>query len=120
MDTLERVSTEAAAVSVSPVPLEQDRHVGEIDDLMRELLEGPGVTTRSERAAALDGPGPELMQAYLTKVREQSYRVSDEDFDALRAAGVSENAIFELTVAAAVGAASRRLEAARRAMRRTP
>jgi hypothetical protein len=114
------LSTEAAAVNVSPVPLEQDRHVAEIDDLLREVLDGPGVTTRSERMAALDGPGPELMQAYLAKVREQSYRISDEDFVGLREAGVSEDAIFELTVAAAAGVASRRLEAARRAMRRTP
>jgi alkylhydroperoxidase family enzyme len=114
------LSTNAAAANVSRVPLEPDRHVREIDDLMREVLDGPGVTTRSERMAALDGPGPELTQAYLTKVREHSYRVSDEDFVALRAAGVSEDAIFELTVAAAVGAASRRLDAARRAMRRAP
>jgi len=99
------------------MPPEVDRHAREIDDLVREVLDGPGVTTRSERAAARDGSGPESMQAYLTKVREHSYRVSDEDFDALRAAGVSEDAIFELTVAAAVGAASRRLEKARRAMR---
>ena len=87
---------------------------------MREVIDGPGVTTRSERTAALDGSGPEPMQVYLAKVREQSYRVSDEDFVALRTAGVSEDAIFELTVAAAVGAASRRLEGARRAMRRSP
>ena len=103
---------------MSHVPLEVDRHVGEIDDLLREVLEGPGVTTRTERTAALEGAGPHVMQGYLTKVREQSYRVSDEDFVALRAAGVSEDAIFELTVAAAVGAALRRLEDARRAMRR--
>ncbi len=110
---------EAAAATVSRVPLEPDRHKGEIDDVLREVLDGPGVTTRSERTAALDGAGPEAMKAYLTKVREQSYRVSDEDFGALREAGVSEDAIFELTVAAATGVASRRLEAARRAMRRT-
>jgi alkylhydroperoxidase family enzyme len=102
------------------VSLQVDRHVREVDDLVREVLDGPGVTTRSERTAARDGFGSEPMQAYLTKVREHSYRVSDEDFIALRAAGVSQDAIFELTVAAAVGAASRRLEGARRAMRRSP
>ena len=101
------------------MPLEVDRHVSEIDDLLREVLDGPGVTTRGERTAARDGFGPGPMRAYLTKVREHSYRVSDEDFAALRAAGVSEDAIFELTVAAAVGAAYRRLEEARRAMRRS-
>jgi len=102
------------------MPLEPDRHAGEIDDIVREVLDGPGVTTHGERMAALEGSGPELMRTYLTKVREQSYRVSDEDFAALRAAGLSEDAVFELTVAAAVGAAWRRLEAARRAMRRSP
>ena len=45
LDTIERVSAEAAAVNVSPVPLEQDRHVVEIDDLLREVLDGLGVTT---------------------------------------------------------------------------
>jgi len=108
------------------MPREPDRHAGEIDDIVREVLDGPGVTSRRERMAALEGSGPELisrpalMGTYLTKVREQSYRVSDEDFAALRAAGLSEDAVFELTVAAAVGAAFRRLEAARRAMRRAP
>ena len=103
---------------VSGVPLEVDRHMGEISDLIAEVLDGPGVTTRDERTAALGSSGPDAMQTYLAKVRDQSYRVSDEDFVALRAAGVSEHAIFELTVAAAVGAASRRLEGASRAMRR--
>lgn len=101
---------------MSRMPREPDRHVGEIDAIVREVLDGPGVTTRGERMAALEGSGPELIRTYITKVREQSYRVSEEDFAALRAAGLSEDAVFELTVAAAVGAASRRLEAARRVM----
>jgi hypothetical protein len=97
-----------------------DHHAGEIDDIVREVLDGPGVTTRGERMATLEGSGPEQILTYLTKVRDQSYRVSEDDFAALRAEGLSEDTVFELTVAAAVGAASRRLEAARRAMRRVP
>lgn len=114
------MSAEAARFTVSRMPREPDRHAAEIGDIVREVLDGPGVTTRGERLAALEGSGPEPIRAYITRVREHSYRVSEEDFAALRAEGLSEDAVFELTVAAAVGAASRRLEAARRAMRRVP
>ncbi len=48
---------------MSRVPPDTDRHASEIDDLVREVRDGPGVTTRTERTAALEGSGPELMQA---------------------------------------------------------
>jgi len=114
------MSADVAAFTVSRMPHEPDRHAGEIDDIVREVLDGPGVTTRGKRLATLEGSGPEQILTYLAKVRDQSYRVSEDDFAALRAEGLSEDTIFELTVAAAIGAASRRLEAARRAMRRAP
>lgn len=44
------------------------------------------------------------------RVGSESYRVTDADIDALRAAGHSDDEIFELTVSAAVGAARVRLE----------
>jgi len=82
------MSADAAAANVSRVRPEPDGHAGEIEDIVHEVLDGPGVTTRAERTAALEGSGPASMRTYLAKVREQSYRVSDDDFAALRAAGV--------------------------------
>jgi alkylhydroperoxidase family enzyme len=43
-------------------------------------------------------------------VHRHAYRVVDADVEALRDAGWSEEAIFELTIAAALGAGLRRLE----------
>jgi len=83
------------------------RDNGVIEELRRELLEGPGVTERPLRAAVLEGGDvPEAIATYASKVRERSYEVSDADVDALRTAGYDEDAIFELTVLAATGAAT--------------
>jgi hypothetical protein len=49
-------------------------------------------------------------------VQEASYRVTDGDMEALGAAGLSEDAVFELTLAAVLGAAGRRLDAGLRAL----
>jgi alkylhydroperoxidase family enzyme len=45
-------------------------------------------------------------------VRRGAYRVTDGDVDALRAAGLSEDGIFEHTVSAAVSEGFVRLDAA--------
>jgi alkylhydroperoxidase family enzyme len=57
-------------------------------------------------------PAPPEMTAYLEKVRERAYTVVDADVDALREAGFSEEAIFEQTVAVAIGEGLRRLDRA--------
>jgi len=59
-------------------------------------------------------PPPAEMDAYLEKVRQHAYRVTDADVEELLAAGVSEDEIFEQTVAAAIGQGLRRLDAAER------
>ena len=56
-------------------------------------------------------PAPELA-AYLEKVRTNAYKVTDADVDRLKEAGLSEDAIFEQTVAAAISEGLRRLDAA--------
>ena len=53
---------------------------------------------------------PENLRAYVGKVAKHAYRVTDEDVEALKRAGHSEDAIFEVTAAAALGAAILRLE----------
>lgn len=62
-------------------------------------------------AAHPDRSVPPDFEAYLDKVRTRAYTVTDDDVDALKAAGHSENEIFEQTVSAAVGAGLLRLEA---------
>jgi hypothetical protein len=77
------------------------------------------VTDRAERRAAYEaGPLPEPLRSYLQKVRDAAWSVSDEDVGRLKAAGFAEDAILELTIAAAAGAAGRRYDAGVRAMRR--
>jgi alkylhydroperoxidase family enzyme len=61
-------------------------------------------------------PAPEAMTAYLAKVHERPYTVTDADVDALKAAGVPEDVIFEQTVAVAIGEGLRRLDAAMEAI----
>jgi alkylhydroperoxidase family enzyme len=64
-----------------------------------------------ELAAAAPAP-PAAMDDYLAKVRERAYTVVDEDVDALKEAGLSEDEIFESTVAIALGEGLRRLDRA--------
>ena len=72
-----------------------------------------GATDAETRETAFSGgPLPDhALEAYLQKVRSAAYRITDGDVRNLRDRGVSEDAIFELTVAAAAGAAARLLAA---------
>jgi hypothetical protein len=58
------------------------------------------------------GAAPPAMDAYLAKVRDRAYTVTDGDLEALKAAGISEDEIFEQTVAAAIEQGLRRLDRA--------
>lgn len=97
-----------------------DRHRDKVDALRRGVLESDAVTDRARRAAAASGAGedfPTQLGAYLSKVRDASFRVSDVDFANLREAGYGEEEIFELTIAAALGAALLRRGAGLAALR---
>jgi alkylhydroperoxidase family enzyme len=79
----------------------------------------PVVSENLERLRAIAvelPPAPPAMAAYLAKVRERAYAVTDGDVDALRAAGHSEDEIFEQTVKTAIGEGLRRLGAAERVL----
>jgi len=100
----------------------QSRHAQSIARLTRAVLDGPGVTDRALRVAVQDrvtssgtpsaNPGvlAPAVAAYVDKVSHHAYRVSDDDVASLKAAGFTEDAIFEITVAAAVAAGLDRLE----------
>ena len=63
------------------------------------------------QAAQPDRDAPPDFAPYLDKVRRHPYRVTDEDIQALRDAGYSEDVIFEQTVSVAAAAGLKRLEA---------
>ena len=94
------------------------------DDLIQRMraavVDGPGTLDRSVRRAAFGGRDavPTEAASYVDKVRHHAYKVTDGDVDALKAAGWSDDALFELTVATALGAALSRREIAKKAMGR--
>jgi len=56
---------------------------------------------------------PPSMAPYLATVRERAYTLTNADVEALKAAGCTEDEIFEQTVAVAIGEGLRRLDAAK-------
>jgi hypothetical protein len=89
---------------------------------MRDAVLGErGRVARQVRREVYEGrPGPAPAAAFLEKVRRHAYKITDEDVEAMRAAGLSEDEIYELTIVAAMGAAMRRYEAGMRALGRAP
>ena len=74
--------------------------------------------TRVEDATGASGETiPAALAAYADKVTRHAYRVTDEDLGALQRAGTSDDALFEVTVSAALGAALGRLERGLAALR---
>jgi alkylhydroperoxidase family enzyme len=66
---------------------------------------------RLRGAAAPERDAPAELRGYLEKVRLHAHKVTDRDIDDLKAAGFSEEEIFEHTVSAAVAAGLERLDA---------
>jgi hypothetical protein len=79
------------------------------------LLQGPGACAAELRQACARGEAPEELRALVEKIERHAYKVTDEDVAALRAK-YSEDQLFEIIVAAAFGAAERRLGAGLRAL----
>jgi hypothetical protein len=93
-------------------------HGDQIAGLCAGLVDTTGVTARELREAALRGAGvPDPWTAYVEKVRYASYRITGQDIEDVVAASGSEDAVFEMTLAAAVSAAAGRLEAGLQALR---
>jgi alkylhydroperoxidase family enzyme len=76
------------------------------DPIVRQLREA----SRPEREQTA------VAAAYLEKVRLHAYRVTDGDVEALLASGLSEDEIFEATVAVAVAAGLARFDAGLRTL----
>lgn len=76
------------------------------------VLNGPAeLPPAIRRAAATLDELPPPLGAYVQKVAHKAYAVTDADLDTLRAAGQTDDQIFELTVSAATGAGMRRFRA---------
>jgi alkylhydroperoxidase family enzyme len=76
------------------------------------ILGGPGATSPHARQRAFEGRADDaVVGSYVEAVRRHAHRMTTDDVERLRRSGLDDDAIFELTVAAAVGAANERLRA---------
>jgi hypothetical protein len=79
--------------------------------LIARVLGGDGKAPTDLRRAAFDNAGlDEPIRTLIEKVAHHAYRVTDQDVAAVRAAGLSEDQIFEIVVCAAIGQAGRQYE----------
>jgi alkylhydroperoxidase family enzyme len=87
--------------------------------LRDDVLTVKGVTPRALRERVVDGamPADGPWAEYVTTIRTTSYRIVEETFQDLREQGCSEDAIYEMTIVAAMSAARQRLDAGLRACR---
>jgi hypothetical protein len=77
---------------------------------------GPGRTDRRLREALAERKDiPADLEALVTKIEREPWRVTDADITTLKAK-YSDDELFEIVVSAALGASSRRLDAALRAL----
>jgi hypothetical protein len=94
----------------------------EVRRVAETVLDGPGEAPNTVRrsvevwAARLGGgereevPIPSELEGYVQKVALYAYKVTDEDVEELKARGYSEDAIFEINIAASLGAGLARVE----------
>jgi alkylhydroperoxidase family enzyme len=80
--------------------------------LIDRVLRGPGTATPDVRRAAFDNAGVTRARALVDKVARCAWTITDDDVAAVKGAGLSDDQIFELTVCAAIGQATRQLDAA--------
>ena len=103
--------------------MESDSHAAYTQHLIESILTSPGDTDPSVRRAVealsaqtggrstiqTDTILPELI-SYVKKIALHAYKTTDEDIEALGKAGYSEDAIFEITLSAALDSGMARLE----------
>lgn len=86
-------------------------------ELVARVLDSEAQAPREQRKAAFGNVGlDDPVRTLIEKVADRSYAVTDADVAAVRAAGLSEDQIFELIVCAAIGAADRQYTAAAAAL----
>jgi hypothetical protein len=76
------------------------------------ILNGEGRASREQRACAFSNAGlPAPLDGLVSNVATRPTQVTDADFAAARAAGSSEDELFELVICAAVGQSGRLYDA---------
>ena len=85
--------------------------------VVERVLHGAGKTSGTERRAAFDNRDvPAAARALIDKVANHAWKVTDEDVAAAKAAGLSDDQIFELVICGALGQSTRQLDSARAAL----
>lgn len=82
---------------------------GETDPALRKAVKESSSLLSSHASMPVD-PMPAALNTYVKKVALHAYKVTEEDVERLRTAGYNEDAIFEITLSAALGAGMTRLE----------
>ena len=82
---------------------------GDTDPSVRQAVESLSAQIGGRLTIQTETIPPELI-SYIKKIALHAYKTTDEDIYALRNAGYSEDAIFEITLSAALGAGMARLE----------
>lgn len=82
---------------------------GDTDPSVRRAVEALSAQIGGCSTKQTDSIPPELI-SYIKKIALHAYKTTDEDIGALCKAGYSEDAIFEITLSAALGAGMARLE----------
>jgi alkylhydroperoxidase family enzyme len=92
---------------------------GQTDPALRQAIEQRVARASGRRRGTKEGTIPEALHSYLDKLARHAYKITEDDIAALHQAGYSDDAIFELSIAAAVGAGAARLERGLEAVRGT-
>jgi hypothetical protein len=96
-----------------------DRRADLASRLQTAVFESPAMTVPEVRSAAAAGGStlPNDRASYADRVQSSSKSITGNDIGSLRDGGASEDEVFEITVAAAVGASLRSLDAGLEAVR---
>lgn len=93
------------------------RHRPHVDAVIAAAVEGPGqLDVQLRRAAFQRGELPEPLASLVKKIHRNAWKVTDEDVAGARAAGWTQDQLFELIACSALGAAHERLAAGMKAL----
>jgi hypothetical protein len=82
-------------------------------EVVERTLHGRGKSGGDAKRAAYDNVAvPDKARALIDKVARNAWKITDEDVAATKRAGLVEDEVFELTVCAALGQATRQLDSA--------
>ena len=91
---------------------DEDKKRAAFQALADRVLNGEGTTSAEQRATAFNNADiAPPVDALISKVATRPAQVTDADFAAAKAAGFSEDQLFELVISAAVGQSARLYEA---------